>query len=545
MNLNKPPTVKILFSVNEKVLLIGRGSEIRGVDIEQPYYHTIPTISSPAVQSPVKIEYLARNNTLYWADSQSSEIKRSGLTHGPSVTLIDTGVQHPTGLAVDWLSNIMFVSSFAGISVCNLDGEYSTSLIKGNVHSVAILPSEGRLFWISEKADKFRVETSLMDGSSIMGISNEFDGPVKSLTVDGETKRLYWISDFEIFYTNYNVTEGNITKLKLLNNYSVSAATIYKDYIFYADDDDQSVHRANKMTGLEDITLRNGTGDILSLRIYDPTLQKGSHPCGANKGKCQHLCLPSSSKTYTCKCATGYKTDPKDPTKCVSIQEFLFYSVGWEIRGLPLDGNNETHVLGPISRVSMANAIEYIAAKDLIIWADSDHCSVTRINRDGTDRAFVIEQPEVMDSVSVDWLTSIAVDWVAGNIFWSDSKRGVIEVARLDGSNQHVLLSNEVGKPASIAVDPIKGVLVWSLGSRVEIATMAGQGRRLLLDSAKSISDVTLDAENEFIYFCDTVSNTIERIKYDGTGYELLLNASIENPVGVTVYEDKIYWIDT
>lgn len=43
------------------------------------------------------------------------------------------------------------------------------------------------------------------------------------------------------------------------------------------------------------------------------------------------------------------------------IEEFLFYSISWEIRGLALDGNNDTQVLGPISRVSMASSIDFHA----------------------------------------------------------------------------------------------------------------------------------------------------------------------------------------
>ncbi|KAK9892226.1 hypothetical protein WA026_019028 [Henosepilachna vigintioctopunctata] len=531
--------------VNEKVLLIGRSGEIRGVDITQPYYHTIPTISTPLVHSPIQIEYLANTSTLYWADSQMSEIKRSGLTLGPSITLIDTGLQHPTGLAVDWLSNIMFVSSSTGILVCNLEGEYSTNLIQTNALSVAVHPSEGRLYWVSQEHNQKKIESSAMDGTDRKIVTYIANGLVKSLTIDESTKTIYWIDDFQIHYANYSVTNGTHRKLNMLPNLSISAATVYEDYIYYADDDEQSIHRANKITGADDIILRNGTGDVFSLRIYDPTQQKGTHPCGKNKGYCQHLCLPSSFSTYSCKCATGFKTDPNNPRNCIGVEEFLFYSIGWELKGVPLDDSNETHVLGPISKVSMANTIDFIASKDLIIWADSDHGSVTKIMRDGTNRAYVIEQPEIMDNVAIDWLTCVTVDWIAENIYWGDSKRGVIVVSRLDGNNQHVLLSKDVGKPSSIAVDPVKGILVWSNGTKLEITDLTGHSRKLLLPNTSAISDISLDTENEFIYFCDTVTDTIERIRYNGSQHEIILNSSIENPVGLVVFDSKIYWIDT
>lgn len=100
---------------NERVLLISRTNEIRGVDIDQPYYHTIPTISVPQVLVPIQMEYFAKNKSLIWADSQLDEVKKSNLTQGPVQTLLDTGLHHISGLAVDWISELLFVSSENGI----------------------------------------------------------------------------------------------------------------------------------------------------------------------------------------------------------------------------------------------------------------------------------------------------------------------------------------------------------------------------------------------------------------------------------------------
>lgn len=110
------------------------------------------------------------------------------------------------------------------------------------------------------------------------------------------------------------------------------------------------------------------------------------HPCGSDKGGCQHLCLPTSAATFACRCAIGYRADASDPKRCVGLKEFLFYSINWEIHGLPLDGDNGSQVLGPISRVSMASAVAFVANTDLLLWADSDHGTVTSIGRDGTKR---------------------------------------------------------------------------------------------------------------------------------------------------------------
>jgi len=90
------------------------------------------------------------------------------------------------------------------------------------------------------------------------------------------------------------------------------------------------------------------------------------------------------------------------------------------------NATNRTEVLGPISRVQMATSIDFIAELDYIYWVDSDRGSIIRIHRDGTGRQVVAEG---LDSVE-----GLAVDWIAGNMYWTNPKFDVIEVAKLNGS---------------------------------------------------------------------------------------------------------------
>lgn len=157
-------------------------------------------------------------------------------------------------------------------------------------------------------------------------------------------------------------------------------------------------------------------GNVLSIRIYDPELQNGTNACSKNTNPCQHLCLPISEKERVCQCATGYFVDPNDHTKCKGIEEFIIYSINWEIKGLSLiPGDNYTKVLGPLSKVSMATSLGFLYDKELIFWADSDQGKITRIKRDGTQRETVIERYEPMENTQSDILTGVAVDWIAGN----------------------------------------------------------------------------------------------------------------------------------
>lgn len=53
-------------------------------------------------------------------------------------------------------------------------------------------------------------------------------------------------------------------------------------------------------------------------------------------------------------------------------------------------------------------------------------------------------------------IQGMALDWVAGNLYWTDSTNGVIKVARKTGAYQMTVLEN-LTHPVGIAVHPGRG----------------------------------------------------------------------------------------
>ncbi|KFQ87662.1 Low-density lipoprotein receptor-related protein 1, partial [Phoenicopterus ruber ruber] len=107
----------------------------------------------------------------------------------------------------------------------------------------------------------------------------------------------------------------------------------------------------------------------------------------------------------------------------------------------------------------------------------------------------------------------IAIDWVAGNIYWTDSGRDVIEVAQMKGENRKTLISGMIDEPHAIVVDPLRGTMYWSdWGNhpKIETAAMDGTLRETLVqDNIQWPTGLAVDYHNERLYWADAKLSVI------------------------------------
>ena len=74
----------------------------------------------------------------------------------------------------------------------------------------------------------------------------------------------------------------------------------------------------------------------------------------------------------------------------------------------------------------------------------------------------------------------LAVDWVHGRLFWTDTGLDRINVINLSNLRRRVLFDKGLDQPRAIAVDPIAGLIFWSdwgHQARIERADMDGEHR--------------------------------------------------------------------
>lgn len=117
---------------------------------------------------------------------------------------------------------------------------------------------------------------------------------------------------------------------------------------------------------------------------------------------------------------------------------------------ISLNSGDYMDVVLPINGVHGAVVLDYHYRENMLFFADVNLDVIRRVNLLNFTDSRVI--------VSTDVLTpnGIAVDWIADNIYWSDTDRKLIEVSRLDGSSRKRIVEDDLGDPRSLIVHPKK-----------------------------------------------------------------------------------------
>lgn len=468
--------------------------------------------------------------------------------------------------------------------VCDLRGDFLSEIVFEknfqNTKSMTIDPLRGLIYWSEDvpknqsniTASKTVLFRSRMDGSNVEvlidGDQNLLLNQSVNLMLDPYRNYsvLYWINlgSSSIQYLDLNtMLINNIYEDQ--KNLKPTAMTIHNEELYIYSHREGLVIAMKKTSGAQTKEILTNLDDLLSIKIYDSSLQQkfDTNICSKNRGGCSQLCLIIAENTRKCLCTVGFRIDPLDETKCIGEQVFLMYSWNWGLRGIPItpindteplnkqyerkkNSNKEHSLLPPISSIAMASSIDFDSSNEIIYWADSDEGSIAGVNRD-TSGYHKLKK-------DISKLIDFVFDWNSYNLYWIEEHLGLIEVMKINGSYSHlVLISEEIHKPTSITLHPGLGFLLWSdigknSSSRIERSRLDGSNRTTIYEISKpnTINDLTIDIISNTLYFVDLSVQQILQINLERSPIKpATVLTNVKSPISIAVYDRFLYWADT
>ncbi|XP_050977886.1 low-density lipoprotein receptor-related protein 2 isoform X9 [Labeo rohita] len=283
------------------------------------------SLSLPAVNEASDFDLLLKDHTISIADAGRGsvaqlELGSSGFT--PIGHVLQLKGDLITALAVDWVTRNLYWSSVKSpqLYVTSAGGKYTSLVLQAEVEgtiSIALHPPTGRLCFtaVGRRGPESlpQVDCAHMDGNNRTLLWGKAKMPA-SLAFSEKGTTLYWADIGNEVISSINMDGSNYKEYSTGSAFIVSFARVDNVYFW--------------------ITLDNGTAkvwytggfqpkqmwfevkaNVIELKAYSRSSQKGTNACSENNGGCSHLCLPYPGGR-SCRCALDYLTI--NQTKCVS-----------------------------------------------------------------------------------------------------------------------------------------------------------------------------------------------------------------------------------
>lgn len=536
----------------EQVLLLARRKDLRRISLDTPDYTDV-VLPLRGLRHAIALDYDPVEGRVYWTDDELCLIQRAFLNGSGQEAVVTREVQHPDGLAVDPVARNLYWTDTGTdrIEVARLNGTSRKTLIaQGLVEPRAIVldPPQGWMYW-TDWGQKPKIERAALDGSERAALVSKDLGWPNGLALDPEEGRLYW-ADARTDRIESARLDGSDRRVLLDDQLPhVFGFTLLGEYVYWTDWQGRSIERLPKRGAGPRQVILDQLPDLMGLKAVrvrpPPGAGVGSNECSRTpNGGCSHLCLQRpGGRGRVCACPTGLELRT-DLRGCTAPEAFLLYAQRDDVCRLSLL-SRRTDLL-PLAGLREAAALDYDDGR--LYWADTALKRISRafLNGSGAEPLveFGLELPE-----------SLAVDWVARNLYWADPGRRRIEVSRLDGAHRRVLLWRGLDEPRALALEPSQRWMFWADwgpsrgagagGRRVERAALDGSQRTRLLTQVGRVNSLSVDHEEQRLYWTDLDANTIESSDLSGERRRVVVGPRAgQRPFGLAQYQEFLYWTD-
>uniref|UniRef100_A0A3B4ZI59 LDL receptor related protein 8 n=1 Tax=Stegastes partitus TaxID=144197 RepID=A0A3B4ZI59_9TELE len=283
-------------------LLFTNRHEIRRIDLVKRDYSQVVSTQKNAVALDLDVA----NNRVFWCDRYQI------------VLLVDSSLQTPVGLALDWLQHNLYWtdSGDKSISVASVDGTKRRVLINTDLsepRAIALDPHHGFMYW-SDWGTRAKIEKAGMNGvDRQVLVADNIEWP-NGITLDVANRRLYWVDSKLHLIASVDLNGAH------RRTHMSSAERLGHPYALAVFE--VSVYGFIPLTGslnvmtVEFNLLHAQLVDVLMyrLRLFSPGPDSCNLGSVANGG-CEYLCLKAPQITehspkYTCACPDGQDLGP-------------------------------------------------------------------------------------------------------------------------------------------------------------------------------------------------------------------------------------------
>uniref|UniRef100_A0A1I8N054 EGF-like domain-containing protein n=3 Tax=Musca domestica TaxID=7370 RepID=A0A1I8N054_MUSDO len=516
--------------------------DIRQISLD--FHHLVDVVLPlPPISNAVALDVDLKTGEIYWTDTME-DIIMSSTPDGDNVRrIVYESIDNPDGLVVDSVGRMVYWAD-AGrhtIEVVTLDGKHRHLIAWKDLESprgLALDYEAGFLFW-TDWGHYRKIERADMDGENRQRIVTSNLGWPNGLSLDLKAKRIYWV-DAQLKTIDSCDYSGNHRKRIMASLLHPYALALTDNYIYWTDWKSKALHMADRSNVTNRRDVMTNIDGLMDIKVISSNKTLPDNVCGRNNGGCSHLCLRNPSG-YSCKCSIGLRLKNGSSTECEYMPEdYLLIALRSGIGMISLNTPDLMDVVLPIHGVHGAVVLDYHYSKNLMFVADVNLDVIRRINlRDLSDSKVVVN--ELMTP------NGLAVDWIADNLYWSDSDYKFIEVSRLDGSCRKRLISENMGDPRSLIVHPKKGYLFWAdwdSPSRIERSLLDGSNRTVILsDNLGFPTGLTIDFENRRLLWADALEDNIGQSDFNGKRRTVIVQYA-PHPFGLTMFKNNIYWTD-
>lgn len=470
----------------------------------------------------------------------------------PLGDIAQPGSWAPVAIAVDWIGDKLYVADSIGqkIDVFDLVEKYHGIVVASNLTSPADIvldPTVGLMFI----ADSKQVLRANMDGTFAFPIVSEAAYKVSGVAVDTIASRVYWCDSLlDYIETVDYMGRGRVMILRGNHVPSPTRLTLFENRIFWTDNTKQAVMSVDKIMGNHSIQSIFKARDAKGLKAFHPLVQvKIPNPCGNNNGNCQHMCIVTAAGGrenglgYRCACDIGWRLSD-NLSNCIPVEDFLMYSQQRFIKGRVLDPVIEGFsdaILPVVSKRARFVGLDYDVYDQYIYYSDVLQDVIYRVHQNGTGREIVLASQN-------EGVEGLAVDWIAKNLYYIDSRKGTLNVLSTRNVTYRRILITNLKRPRAIVIHPNQGYIFFSEWDRpANISRAQTDGSNLMVFKNLTLgwpNGLAIDFKKDRIYWCDALLDHVQHSTLDGTDVKTVNSRLIRHPFSIAIHEQWMYITD-